>query len=66
MNWKKDVTIHGHLVYFEVIRCNLWLIGVPYGHSMCFSRFGILYQEQSGNTELDTLERVEGWSFWTA
>jgi hypothetical protein len=42
-------TFYGHLVYF------IWYIvrsfGIFYGHLVYFPRFGMLYQDKSGNPE---------------
>jgi hypothetical protein len=39
----------GHLVHFTVYCYILWTLGVARGNLVYFSRFGILYQEKSGN-----------------
>jgi hypothetical protein len=39
----------GHLVYFMAICNNLWPFGIVSGHLVHFSRFGMFYQEKSGN-----------------
>jgi hypothetical protein len=45
-----DVGIfNGHLVRFTVFCCILWTFEVVRGNLVSFSRFGILYQEKSGN-----------------
>jgi hypothetical protein len=46
----EDVGIfYVHLVHFTVF-CNiLWKFGAASGNLVSFSRFGILYQEKSGN-----------------
>jgi hypothetical protein len=40
---------YDHLVYFTAIGNNLWPFGIFCGHLVYFSRFGMLYQEKSGN-----------------
>jgi hypothetical protein len=46
----EDVCIfHGHLVHFTVFCYILWTFGIVRGNLVIFSRFGILYQEKSGN-----------------
>jgi hypothetical protein len=44
---------YGHLVYFTVFCYILWTIGIVRGNLVYFSRFGILYQEKSGNPVRD-------------
>jgi hypothetical protein len=39
----------GHLVHFVAIWYILWPFGIFCGHLVCFSRFGMFYQEKSGN-----------------
>jgi hypothetical protein len=41
----------GHLVYFVSVWYTLWPFGIIYGYLVYFSRFGILYQEKSGNSD---------------
>jgi hypothetical protein len=46
----EDIGIfHGRLVYLPTIWNYLWPFGIFYGHLACFSRFGILRREKSGN-----------------
>jgi hypothetical protein len=47
----EDVGVfYGHLVVqFTVICYILWTFGIVCGNLVYFSRFGILYQEKSGN-----------------
>jgi hypothetical protein len=46
-----DVGIfYGHLVHFKVFSYILWTFGIVHGNLTYFSRFGIFYQEKSGNT----------------
>jgi hypothetical protein len=46
----EDVRIfNGHLVHFTVFCYIIWTFGVVRGNLVYFSRFGILYQEKSGN-----------------
>jgi hypothetical protein len=40
---------YDHLVKFTVIVNILCPFGIFYGHLVFFTRFGILYQEKSGN-----------------
>jgi hypothetical protein len=40
---------YGHLVHFTVFWYILWTFGIFCGNLLYFSRFGILYQEKSGN-----------------
>jgi hypothetical protein len=40
---------YGHLVYFTAIAYNLLPSGIFCGHFGNFSRFGMLYQDKSGN-----------------
>jgi hypothetical protein len=40
---------YGHLVHFTVFCYILWTFGIGRGNLVYFSRFGILYQEKSGN-----------------
>jgi hypothetical protein len=40
---------YGHLVHFTVFCYILWTFGIVCGNLFYFSRFGILYQEKSGN-----------------
>jgi hypothetical protein len=45
---------YGYLVYFVVIWYILWLFGIFYGYLVYFFLFGVLYQEKSGNSDLET------------
>jgi hypothetical protein len=46
----EDVGIfYEHLVHFTVFCHILWTFGIARGNMVYFSRFGILYQEKSGN-----------------
>jgi hypothetical protein len=50
----EDVDIfYGHLVHFTVFCCILWTFGIVRGNLVYFPRFGILYQEKSGNSVCD-------------
>jgi hypothetical protein len=50
----EDVGIfYGHLVHFMVFCYILWTLGIVPGNLVYFSRFGILYQEKSGNPDVD-------------
>jgi hypothetical protein len=42
-------TFYEHLVYFTAIGNILWQCDILCGHLVYFTRFGILYQEKSGN-----------------
>jgi hypothetical protein len=51
----KDVGIfYGHLVHFTDFCYILWTFGMVSGNLVYFSRFGILYQEKSGNPDQAT------------
>jgi hypothetical protein len=43
---------YDHVVYFTAIEHILWPFGIFCGHLVFFPRFGILYQEKSGNPGL--------------
>jgi hypothetical protein len=46
----EDVGIlKNHLVYFTAIGNNLWPFGIFCGHLAFTPRFGVLYQDKSGN-----------------
>jgi hypothetical protein len=48
----EDVGIfYGHLVHFKVFCYILWTFGIVRGSLAYFSRFGILYEEKSGNPD---------------
>jgi hypothetical protein len=48
-----DGIFYGNLVPFTVF-CNfLWTFGIVRGNLVIFSRFGILFQEKSGNPVFD-------------
>jgi hypothetical protein len=48
----KDVgKLYGHLVYFTAIWYILWPFGTFLVILVYFSRFGMLYQEKSGNPD---------------
>jgi hypothetical protein len=50
LQWKMMVPIfYGHLVHFTVFCYMLLTIGIVRGNLVSFYRFGILYQEKSGN-----------------
>jgi hypothetical protein len=42
---------YGHLVHFTVFCYILWKFSIVRGNLAYFSRFGILYQEKSGNPD---------------
>jgi hypothetical protein len=42
-------TFYDHLVYFTAFGNILWSFDILCGHLVYFPRFGILYQEKSGN-----------------
>jgi hypothetical protein len=46
---------YDHLVYFTVTGNILWPLGIFCGHLVFSPRFGILYEEKSGNPVLDKL-----------
>jgi hypothetical protein len=48
----EDVGIfYGPMVYFTATWYILWSFGIFYGCSVYFPRFGMLYQEKSGNPD---------------
>jgi hypothetical protein len=47
---------YGLLVYFTVFCYILWTFDMARGNLVYFSRFGILYQEKSGNPDLNVGE----------
>jgi hypothetical protein len=46
-----DGIFSGHLVHFMDFCYILWIFGIVRGNLVYFSRFGMLYQEKSGNTD---------------
>jgi hypothetical protein len=44
--------VYGRLVHFTVFCYILWTFGIGRGNLVYFYRFGILYQEKSGNPAL--------------
>jgi hypothetical protein len=46
------------LEYFMAIWYILWPFGMSYGYLVYFSRFGMLYQEKSGNPGLSPVQCV--------
>jgi hypothetical protein len=55
-----DGIFKGHLVYYSAIWYILWPSGIYCGHLVyfmviCFHRFGLLYQEKSGNPARKTV-----------
>jgi hypothetical protein len=42
-------TLYGHLVYFTAIWYSMWPFDIFYEYLVHFPRFGMLYQEKSGN-----------------
>jgi hypothetical protein len=40
------------LLYFTSFTYITWPLGIFYGHKVYFPRFGMLYQEKSGNSGL--------------
>jgi hypothetical protein len=46
-----DGIFYGHLVYFTVFCYILRTFGIVRGNLVYFSRFGILYEEKSGNPD---------------
>jgi hypothetical protein len=48
----EDVAICGHLVNYPAIWHILWPFGIFYPVLVHFTRFGMLYQEKSGNPAL--------------
>jgi hypothetical protein len=54
----EDVGIYyGHLVHFMVFCYVLWIFGIVRGNLVYISRFGILYQEKSGNPDQEPILR---------
>jgi hypothetical protein len=47
-----DGIFYGHLVYFTVFCYILRTFGIVRGNLVYFSRFGILYEEKSGNPDM--------------
>jgi hypothetical protein len=47
-----DGIFHGQLVHFTAFCYILWTFGKVPGNLVYFSRFGVLYQEKSGNPAL--------------
>jgi hypothetical protein len=57
---KEDVGIfYYHLAYFTSIWYILWQLAIVYGYVVYFSRFGMLYQEKSGNPGSTTFPMEE-------
>jgi hypothetical protein len=54
-----DGTFYGHFVHFTVFCYILWTFGIVRGYYVCFFRFGILYQEKSGNPVYRCRNRVD-------
>jgi hypothetical protein len=48
---EEDGIFYGHLVHFTVFCFILWTFVIVRGNLVYFSRFGILYRENSGNPE---------------
>jgi hypothetical protein len=48
-----DGIFYGHLVHFTVFCYISWTFGIVRGNLVYISRFGILFQEKSGNPALD-------------
>jgi hypothetical protein len=51
--------LDGHLEYFTAIWYIVWPFGIFYGYLVYFSRFGMLYQEKSGNTGQQTTSLLQ-------
>jgi hypothetical protein len=49
LQWKMMVYFKDTLVHFTVFCYILWTFGIVRGNLAYFYRFGILYQEKSGN-----------------
>jgi hypothetical protein len=57
----EDIGIfYGHLVHFTAFCYILWTFGIVRGNLVYFSRFGILYQEKSGNPGQKEDEKMDG------
>jgi hypothetical protein len=54
-----DGIFYGHLIHFTVFCYILWTFGVIHGNLVYFFRFGILYQEKSGNPDREVGDRPE-------
>jgi hypothetical protein len=52
---EEDGIFHGHLVQITVFCYILWTFGKFRGNLVYFSRFGILYQEKSGNPDANEI-----------
>jgi hypothetical protein len=51
----EDVGIfYGDLLYFKAIRYIVWSFGILFDDLAHFSRYGMLYQEKSGNPDRDS------------
>jgi hypothetical protein len=48
-----DGIFYGHLVHFRDFCYIIWTFSIVRGNLVSFSRFGILYQEKSGNPVAD-------------
>jgi hypothetical protein len=56
----EDVRIfYGHAVYFTAMRHIFWSFGIFCGNLVSFPRFGILFQEKSGNPVSD--RQIDIW-----
>jgi hypothetical protein len=55
---------YGHWVHFTVFCYILWTFGIVRGNLVHFFRFGILYQEKSGNPALPHFKKLPSvtWS----
>jgi hypothetical protein len=57
LQWKMLAYFYGHLVHFTDFWRILWTLSKVRGTLVYFSRFGILYQEKSGNPGTENLEQ---------
>jgi hypothetical protein len=52
-----DGMFYRHLVHFTVFCFILWTFGTVCGYLVYFSRFGIFYQEKSGNPDRNAAKK---------
>jgi hypothetical protein len=51
---KITIWVNFDLLYFKAIRYILWSFGILFDDLAHFSRYGMLYQEKSGNPDRDS------------
>jgi hypothetical protein len=55
----EDVGIfYGDLLYFKAIRYIVWSFGILFDDLAHFSRYGMLYQEKSGNPDRNNAPKL--------